>query len=193
MKLFKRHDILVHSTYFVLPILFFWRLFLARSSNIKYLGGDFVALYYPHYLYFAERLKNFHLPLWDVSYFLGTPSLASFPKMLYPTTVIIAFFGSLFNKDVFLLLAEYLHGPFHLTLAGIFTYLLCKKGLNLSKFPSFIAGFIFMFSGILMGFITSETSAMIWIPIIFYLFLQASNGAYNDYYKYRWRIKNCCF
>lgn len=173
MKIFRDEDqalhLMVSFVYIVLPIIFLWPWFTGDG----YLSGDFLRMYYPEYIHLTNRLSSFDLPMWDPTSLTGVPTLAAFPKFFYPFTLLLGLAGiAIDDSRVFLLLIQIIHGPFHLTLAGLFTYWLCNKSLKLQKTSSFLAGLVFMFSGLLVGSLSSELPAMIWPPLIIHHFIQ---------------------
>jgi len=103
------------------------------------------------------------IPLWNPYLFGGEPFLASWAfRPFYPVNWIFLFLP--FN---FALGYQYV---INLFLAGIFFYYLCRC-LNLSKGISFIAGFLFMFSGHLVTLIYpghfNKIGAIAFLPLAF--------------------------
>ena len=162
--------------YAILPILFYWRWF-ATDQDARYLGGDFLDHYYSELLLLTERLKDFSYPLWDVGYFTGTPGMASMPYLIYPLNLLKGIMGVVIeDPDLFLRVIEYIHAPFHMTLAGSFTFILCHRALGMSRFASFMAGVSFMFCQGLIGASVSIIQAQIWPPLILYFYIRANQA-----------------
>ncbi len=63
----------------------------------------------------------------------------------------------------------------HYMLAGVFTYLLARRGLHLGPMPSLIAGLTFTFSGSMIAQLTNFTlvSTLVWMPLILLLYIRA--------------------
>jgi len=156
-----RDTILISLAYFLLCNLLFIKLF---SPNSIIYGTDTLSHEYIMNQFGWETFKNTgEIPLWNPYLFGGTPFLASFAfRPFYPVNWIFLFLP--FN---FALGYQYV---INLFLAGIFFYYLCRC-LNLSRGISFIAGFLFMFSGHLATLIYpghfNKIGAIAFLPLAF--------------------------
>jgi len=173
-KNINKNDILMYLSFFALPIMFFSRIFIRKDI---FLGSDFIQ-YFSSFYYYVEKLKELSFPVWDPYTYQGIPIFAKIDvAYLYPVNFFFALVGTILKLDLKNLYILYEYYPlFHISLGGLFTYLFLKD-VGLSKFSSFISGFIFMFCGISLNMINTVPliSTFVWLPLQLMLFRKSLN------------------
>lgn len=127
---------------FILSCVFFNKVLLNPGKIIfsEYFS-DTISQFSPYRTFVYETWKKYgQLPLWNPRILMGHPFLGNpLPAMFYPQNLLNLIFipDTLFG---YLLL-------FDIFMAGLFTYLFMRI-LKTSRFAAFVAGCVFMFSGI---------------------------------------------
>ncbi|AOZ93304.1 YfhO family protein [Paenibacillus crassostreae] len=158
----KKKGYFVVFSYFVIPFIFYFN-FLGSSGY--WAPGDGYVSYAPIRYLLAESISNWKLPLWNSYINLGTPFHADTQNAIFyfPNLLFYLIFPFKFAFNYMFL--------FHLTLAGLFTYLYLKK-INLDWKAAYIGGIVFMFSGVInakLGHVTVMNS-IVWLPLILYFY-----------------------
>ncbi|MDB5054927.1 MAG: hypothetical protein JWM44_2977 [Bacilli bacterium] len=152
---------LVVFIFLVLPLFFYFN-FLYSDGLLA--PGDGTASYAPAKHFLMNSISQFNFPLWNSGINLGTPFYADIQNACFylPNLLLsILPFNMAYN---YLLL-------FHLSLAGIFTYLYLFQ-IKLDKKSAFLGGLVFMFCGTInakFGHVTVQ-NAIIWLPLILYFY-----------------------
>lgn len=158
----KRKEYIIVFSYFVIPFIFYFNFFV---SNGYWAPGDGYSSYVPIRYLLAESISNWRLPLWSSYLNLGAPFHADTQSAIFylPNLLFYLIFPFKFAYNYMFL--------FHLTLAGLFTYLYLKK-ININWKAAYIGGIVFMFSGVLnakLGHVTVMNS-IVWLPLILYFY-----------------------
>ncbi|MBQ4899955.1 YfhO family protein [Paenibacillus sp. Marseille-P2973] len=158
----KKRDKLIITFFFIVPFIFYFIFFISKGF---WAPGDGKVFYVPPRSFIAENLKNLHLPLWNSYINLGYPSHADIQNSIFylPNLIFYTFLPFEFAYNYMFL--------FHLSLAGVFTYLYLNQ-IKLNWKASFLGGLVFMFSGTLnakLGHVTVLNS-IVWLPIILYFY-----------------------
>lgn len=154
---------------FLLPFLFFWRLFAPNPLDRLWLpAGDLTLQYYPLRVFAARALANGNLPLWNPHMYAGQPALAdSQMAVLYPinllTALALAALGRPFTFGIF-----QLQIVLHYSLAAVFTYLFAHR-LTHKTFAAFSAALVFTFGGYLISYPVQQPTILasaVWLPLV---------------------------
>ena len=155
----KYINVFIILLFFVIPIILYYDIFF----SCKYLApGDGLKSYLPLKTLYYETLKNGELPLWNKYLINGFSSVGDIQNAtFYIFNLLFLPLPSVFSFNYFFI--------FHLSLAGIFTYLYVGSIIK-DKYISFLGGLIFMLSPVLnvrKGHITIYSS-IVWFPLILY-------------------------
>lgn len=138
--------------------IFFWKAVTLRGVFFHY---DHALQNYPYRQFFAEGLRQGHLPLWTGDIFCGFPLFAeSQGNALYPPFLVL--FG-LFEPWV----AYNYYTVLHFLLAGIFTYVLARV-MRVGRAGAVLAGICYMLAGPLL-FHAHHTNIVVgicWLPLL---------------------------
>lgn len=152
----------------VLPFVLFWPVWWPGAQTPMTLAyGDFTEQYYPMRAFVAGEWRSGRLPLWDPYTFGGTPAAAaSLYAAYYPFNLWLALFPAPAPLD-----ALVLEAIFHLSLAGVFTFLLVRR-LTGRGSAGLLAGVAFSLGGFLTSYPVVqlgilETAA--WLPLALWL------------------------
>ena len=179
-----RQDLGIILIFFVLPVLFFWPVTLGGKTLLpadnvfawepwksyaqtlgittphNHLLSDLYLENYVWKRFILHSLRAKQLPLWNPYILAGVPFLAAGQhSALYPLSVLF-----------YVLPLPMAYGWFaalHLSLAGIFTYILGRT-LRIGRTGSSIAGATFMFSGFMVthNVFPMIIAAAVWLPLI---------------------------
>lgn len=144
----------------ILPIIFFYKLFLYQEV---FLGQDVNFQNLPAREYVAFELKKGNFPLWAPEMLSGYPIFAEGQAgVLYPLNIIFLFLPPAYAYNLSFI--------FHLSLAGLFTFLFVNLLLK-NKFCGLISAMSFMFCGFILINVAhiNMINTLIWLPLIFYL------------------------
>ena len=136
---------------------FFWRAILLRGFFVH---SDICYFFEPAKHFMHQSLRAGRLPLWSPYIFCGYPIAAEGQiAAFYPPSLFISWLLPSSAAINYLLVS-------HLILAAISMYLFARH-LGLSPFGSFIAGFVFSFSGYLFAHLhhVSLICAAAWLPL----------------------------
>lgn len=163
-------DILAVGGFALLVGCFFWRPIFESGVFVPMGGGDLASFHYPMFVFASNSLHNGDFPIWNPYLFGGMPYAADIQSALfYPLNPIFMLFGYPVSYPKVELLAI-----LHYWLAGSFTFAFLRS-LNLQRWPAFIGGLIFAFSGfavVQLGHLPMLETAN-WFPLI----LLAANQA----------------
>lgn len=170
-RLLIKKDLYVLFLFFLLPLVFFFRIFFSNGDHSLYLGSDFIS-YFTAFHYYVEQLRALSFPFWDPYMYQGVPFFARMDlALLYPINFFFAFIGAIFQLDLGSLYTWYEYYPIlHISLGGIFMYWLCMD-LKISRYSSLIAGMLFMLSGTSLMMINTVPliTTAIWLPLLLLL------------------------
>ncbi len=132
-------------------------------SNLILARGDVYLYFYPYWEMAATALRDGRIPFWNPAIFMGAPFLAnSQTGFFYP-----------FNWPLWATFST----PYavsasvvgHLFIAGAGTYLLGRRGLNLSPLASLLAAVLFALGGYLTAQIehVNQLQGLAWLPWLF--------------------------
>ncbi|KGR90042.1 hypothetical protein CD30_13785 [Ureibacillus massiliensis 4400831 = CIP 108448 = CCUG 49529] len=155
-------DIFIYVTYCILPFVFYFNFFY---SNGIWGIGDALESYAPNKYLYDQALSNFELPFWNNGINLGISNIGDIQSaLLYLPNLL------LYSILPFDLAYNYLP-LFHLTLAGIFTYMFLKQ-IGVDKKVAFLGGVTFMFSAVLNVRFSHVTilNSIIWLPLVLYFY-----------------------
>lgn len=162
--------------FFVFPVIIFWRNFDITALNKAFFSGDFSAYYYSDFYLGTSLLGNIKELFWDPYNNLGLPLLGATNKinLFYPIKALFYFVGFLLTNNLRVYIFEY-YSLFHMTLGSIFMFILARKGFNMSKFSSFIAGLIFGLSGTFLHYSVTPNhlAGMAFLPLTVFLFMKS--------------------
>jgi uncharacterized membrane protein len=154
----------------ILTAFFFWQIITPNNADRAVIKGDFGPVFYSYRLFAARSLRNGSLPLWNPHDYGGMPFLAD-PQsaVFYPFNLLLTLFV---RNDTLPLIALEFQLILHIFLAGLFTYLFART-IGLKRFPSFISGVTFMFTGFMAAHMEHLViiNAITWLPLIL-LFLE---------------------
>ncbi|QQG44092.1 MAG: YfhO family protein [Candidatus Roizmanbacteria bacterium] len=151
----KHFYILIILPYFIFPFIAFWRNLDLSNISLVFFDAEFDGSYYPDFVYgvhiFQDIIKgsqSISSIFWNPYSLLGMPWVGAVDRsgLFYPIKFLFYFISSFFSSKYYLFFITYFP-LFHMSLAGIFTYLFVKRCLKLSSFSSFVAGIIYGFSG----------------------------------------------
>lgn len=136
---------------------------------------DLSRYFYPIRFFTVSSIKSGVLPLWNPYIYCGMPNLAAQQScVFYPPSIIYYMFPFDFAFNFFLI--------FHVFLAGLFTYLLCRHW-NYKRSASLLAAIIFMLGGYMVSMVNLPTtlSSVVWFPLVLLFFDKAlaAGGAQN--------------
>ncbi len=164
---------------FLLPCLFFWRLWAPNPADRATIpAGDFTEQYYPLHLFAAREWAQGRSPLWDPYIYAGQPALADIQSgALYPLNLLaillLAWAGLGF--PLWALEAQVI---LHFSLASVFTYLFVRR-LSRSRFAAVVSALTFTYSGYLTSFPVQQVTILqvaVWLPLILLLLDLAIGG-----------------
>ncbi|HNS51788.1 MAG TPA: YfhO family protein [Anaerolineae bacterium] len=170
-------DALIISGLLLLPLLFWWRLWVPGAADRAAIPeGDFTSQYYPLQLFAARELAAGQLPSWDPYINAGQPGLADiqtgafYPLNLLPN-LILALLGRPLTPG--LLQAQVV---LHFALASLFTYLLGRRlarragaRLPAARFAGAVAALSFTYGGYLTSFPVQQLTILetaVWLPLV---------------------------
>ncbi|MCU1275109.1 MAG: hypothetical protein JWO48_2540 [Bryobacterales bacterium] len=146
------------------PLIFFRSVLFHPQSHIPF---DIEGFHLPLAAYIGRCVREGILPLWDPYPYCGMPIHADFQAQLfYPFTWISILLGNLSAGARLLLWLEWLV-PFHMILAGVFTFLLLRQ-LGTGAVPAFFGGTVYQ----LGGFFVSQAQHLgviccgAWLPLV---------------------------
>lgn len=152
----------------LLPFLLFWQMWWpAADRRLAFAYGDFIEQHYPMRVFVAGELRDGRLPVWDPYTFSGEPIAAgTIAGAFYP----LGFWQALFPRPL-PLMALQIEAVFHLSLAGVFTWLLVRR-LTGSTGAGLVAGAGFSLGGFMTSYpalqlIILETAT--WLPASLWL------------------------
>lgn len=153
-------------------------LFLGKLIFMKsgFISGDYLAQFYPWTWIYTQALKNFEFSFWTRYFHSGFPLIAEGQVAgLYPLNIIMFFalpFKIAYNYSVIL----------HFILAGIFTYLYCRK-LGADQSGGCLSALLFCFgsayAGCFYNIITLKT--LVWFPLVLLLIENFISSKKNYY------------
>ena len=179
-----RQDLAIILVFLILPILFFWPVTLGGKTMLpadnvfvwepwqsyaqelgittphNHLLSDLYLENYVWKRFILNSLRAKQLPLWNPYILTGVPFLAAGQhSALYPLSILFYVLP--------LPLAYGWFAALHLSLAGIFTYILGRT-LRIGRVGSAIAGATFMFSGFMVthNVFPMVVAAAVWLPLI---------------------------
>ena len=152
----------------LLPFLLFWQIWWPDSDRrLVFAYGDFVEQYYPMRVFVAGELRDGRLPIWDPYTYSGGPIAAgSIAAAFYP----LGFWQALFARPL-PIWALQLEAIFHLSLAGVFTWLLVRR-LTGSTGAGLIAGAAFSLGGFMTSYPVLQLAILetaMWLPVSLWL------------------------
>ena len=152
----------------LLPLLLFWQIWWPDGDRrLVFEYGDFVEQYYPLRVFVAGELRDGRLPIWDPYTYGGGPIAAgSIAAAFYP----LGFWQALFAKPLPFWVLQ-LEAVFHLSLAGVFTWLLVRR-LTGSSGAGLLAGAAFSLGGFLTSYPVLQLAILetaIWLPASLWL------------------------
>lgn len=169
--------LLIIFLFLLLPLVDFWRNFDFTKFDLTFFGADFVGGYFTDFVNGSQILASLrHLKpisdiLWDPYNLLGFPSIGAIDRIgfFYPVKFLFYLISSFFSFKYQIFFATY-YSLFHISLAGIFTYLFAKKCLKLDSFPSFVVGLIYSLSGSFIHLVifTNTVTAPAFLPLELY-------------------------
>ena len=123
-------------------------------------GPDVINEIYPWRYFSVNELKTFNLPFWNPYNFSGNLQLANFQTGIFYPLNFIYFLLSFNLSWTLLIMLEPL-------LAGIFMFLMLKKGIGLKDFPSLIGGLAYSFSSYMVVWIEYGNigHTILWLPL----------------------------
>lgn len=148
--------VLITILFFLLPVLFLWKLTVAGRILV---GGDPLNFFYPYHDGVAAALATGRLPQWNPYLFGGVPFLAdSQAQVFYPMAWL--FWG--LDAPTALTWSVILH----LGIAGVGVYVWARRGLGMGVLGSWVAGVVFALGGYLGAQIehVNQVAAAAWIP-----------------------------
>src|SRR3989339_1169621 len=169
----KRGQVFLSSLFYgkMLAMKKFWPYFAFAAVTLlfffRFLDGleifafkDLSRYFYPLRLLMVEQVKSGHIPLWNPYIFCGMPLLATLQIcFFYPLSVVYYLipYDLAFNYYIII----------HYFIGASLMYLLMRH-YSISKPASFLAGFIFAFSGYLLSVSCMNTtlSSVIWLPLL---------------------------
>ncbi len=161
----KRHPAFLIQIYFFAAAFVYWQIDVLRPSTdaVSLADLDLYDLYYPLLSYGIESLKHGRVPLWNPYQGLGVPFLGS------------AYFGIFYplNLAYFFLPVHLAMGyttVLHIALAGLFTYIFLRKGLETSTLSALTGATLFMLSGpvALETAHLNDLNVLVWLPIVLF-------------------------
>lgn len=135
------------------------------SLRMTFISGDYLQQFFPWSGFYADNIKNFHLPLWTKHVQSGFPLFAEGQVgMLYPLNI---FFFYLLPFKV----AYNYSFLFHFILAGLFMHLYAKK-IGIDTTGAFLASVLLCFGSVYAGsFINVSTlKSLCFFPAVLFLF-----------------------
>lgn len=173
----RKSDGLVLLTLISLVLLFFLPLLVGIE---KFFFDDIAFVFYPQQIFLARCLKDGVIPLWNPHICAGaTPFYTHiFQGALYLINWPFLLFGSMERLCNFFWLVK---APlvFHYLLSAVFSFLLARVGLRLSRPGSFVLSIAYTFSPtmIYMATFPPEVFVQAWLPILcFFLIIYARSG-----------------
>ena len=155
-------DVFAVFGFLALLILFYPELFIAKAASLK---GDHWEQHYPWAFYMAQSLKQGIWPFWTSLIQCGFPIAAESQMGLFylPNLLLYSFLP-------FQWAYAYMN-LFHFFIAGLGTYLYCRK-MGLTPLGAFVAGSIFVFGTGYGGAYYNITSlkTIAWFPWILWSF-----------------------
>jgi hypothetical protein len=118
-------------------LVLFWNSKMVRQTTYPSpFTGDMLHYYIPSYVFTAENLTRFHLPLWDPYQMCGVPYLAALQGgVFYPPVLLFSVFSPLKAYSLYMML--------HIILGGLFIVIFCRY-LKISWLSSIAAAVTFM-------------------------------------------------
>ena len=142
---------------------FFWRPLFESGVTMPMGGGDLASFQYPMYVFSGQSFNLGDFPLWNPHLFAGMPYAADIQAgLFYPLNLLFFWLGHPIDypKTEMLVILHY-------WLAASFTYA-CLRSLKVERWPAFIGGSIFAFSGFAVAHLGHlpmfETTT--WFPLV---------------------------
>jgi hypothetical protein len=134
---------------------------LARPQNL--FSNDGITLFYVFLSYARETVRNGQVPLWNPYIYAGAPFLGNpLTAVFYPYSIFVYLLP--LNVGI---AALYLA---NLMTAGLGTYLLLRRPLDLTPTASLFGSLSWMLSGSIVGFLHySNSNVWAWMPLVLYL------------------------
>ncbi|MBU0572064.1 MAG: YfhO family protein [Candidatus Omnitrophica bacterium] len=157
----------------VVIFIFLWKLILMKGA---FLGGDYLAQFYPWSMIYADSIKGFSFPFWTRFFQSGFPLMAEGQVGgFYPFNFIFFFllpFRAAYNYIV----------VFHFILAGLFTYAYTRK-LGSCQWGGAVSALLFCFGSAYAGcfYNTVTVKTLIWVPLVLLLFEKYFNNKKTGY------------
>ena len=86
-----KQDLLAIGAIFLWPFAFFFRYVIPNQTYSRFIGNDFIDLYYLPKVYLLDKLSSFDFPFWSPSEAAGYPFHSSpFNQAFYPLNLILA-------------------------------------------------------------------------------------------------------
>jgi len=163
--------------FLILPFLCFWRNFpLLAKENILFFDDDFLGGFFPVWWHGSQILNRWQDLLWDPTQSCGLPfiSLPHIGIFYLPKFLMFLIANVLNLQGNILFLAEYLP-MFHLSLAGIFTYLFLRRIVNLDRFASLFGGLVFMFNASFIHHLVypDNVISVTWLPLLLFCYIRS--------------------
>ncbi len=168
--------------YILLPFVAFWRNFDLSGLNLSFFHVDFIGYYYPDYVQGVQVLQNILSfnnikdILWDPYNFLGFPLLGAVDRigLFYPVRLLFYLITMIFPQKYWIFFATY-YSLFHMSIAGIGTFLFVKNCLKFKPSSAFVAGLVYCFSGSLLfvGIFTNVVTGPAMLPLQLYCMFRA--------------------
>ncbi|RME83763.1 MAG: hypothetical protein D6775_07295 [Caldilineae bacterium] len=169
----RRRDFLALVVMAVAVLLLYGKVFF---TNLVPAAGDFLYYFVPYWDYVNETLRAGRLPLWNPYLFAGAPLLANpQAQVFYPLRWLFIPFAA--EKGILYFAA------LHAWLAGVFTYILARRGLRLGSVGSLVAGLIFALNGWVTGLLPHpvQWAAVPWLPAALLLWeMRPAVGSWHD-------------
>lgn len=162
--------------------LYFWRVLTPNlADQVSLPPGDFTGQFLAFGAYQARRILAGELPLWNPYNYAGHPFLAdSQAAVLYPVRLITIFASPLFGGWSYSALQyEVL---LHYWLGSLMMFLFVRT-MTRSRAAGFVSAVTFAYGGYLTGYPPLQTAvleAAIWLPLILWGILKASNHADDE-------------
>lgn len=168
-----RKDIKYGLLFLILAIAGYWEISMWQFS----LRDDMMSVVLPWKYFYGECLQHNIIPLWNPYQQVGYPIHADLQYSLwYPESWITGFFTGYTNITLHLLFT------FYIFMAGMGMYRLARF-FNLSHRSAFMAGAVFMLSGVFIGHAQSMVSVLgaVWLPWALSEYFRMINGKFNWY------------
>lgn len=179
---FPRREYLIMVFIFILPFIAFWHYLAPDNSERIYFGGE-SAVVYTSFKFILQSLKSHQWPLWNPYDYLGMPFLATgsnmflyFPNFLFYSLILLT---RAISQLEYLMVCWMI---LHLSLAGIFMYLLTRY-LKINPLGAMVSSIVFMFSGSMFYHFNDLfiIVTLTWFPLFLLIFIKTLD---KDSYLY---------